>query len=133
MLVSTRSYPQHPDSVETVGAALLAAAGGLGHRRVAERVGLPATTVRGWLRRARANSDAVRCATTVTVRHLDLLAHPLAPTGGALGDLLPRSAERSRPGCNRFGPVPAPWQLAVALTGAAIVAPPPHPRFHASD
>jgi hypothetical protein len=128
----TPTSPGVSDSVETVGAALLAAAGGLGHRRVAERVGLPATTVRGWLRRARANSDAVRCATTVTVHHLDLLAHPLAPTGGALGDMLPRSAERSRPGCNRFGPVPAPWQLAVALTGAAILAPPPHGHVEGS-
>jgi DNA-directed RNA polymerase specialized sigma24 family protein len=37
--------------VEVIGAALLAKASGLGHRRIAAALGVPATTVRRWLRR----------------------------------------------------------------------------------
>jgi hypothetical protein len=132
VLVSTRSYPRRPDRVETVATALLAAANGLGHRRVAERVGLPATTVRGWLRRARANSDAVRSDATVATCRLDPMAHRLDPTGSALGDMLDAVGRAVAAWVVRFGPVPAPWQVAVALTGAAILAPVPEPRWHGS-
>ncbi len=64
VIVPARSYPRRPDTAEVVGTALVAASRGLGHRRVAELVELPATTVRGWLRRARANSEAVRVVAT---------------------------------------------------------------------
>lgn len=65
VLVPKCSYPRRPDSTETVGTALLAAAGGLGHRRVAAHVGLLVTTVRGWLRRARANSETIQVNATI--------------------------------------------------------------------
>jgi hypothetical protein len=38
-LASTGNYPRRCDPVEVVGAALLAAVNGLGHRRVADRSG----------------------------------------------------------------------------------------------
>ena len=41
------------DVVATVGQALVGGARGLGHRPLARDAGLPAATVRGWLRRAR--------------------------------------------------------------------------------
>jgi len=41
------------DVVATVGQALLGAARGLGYRPLADTAGVPAATVRGWLRRAR--------------------------------------------------------------------------------
>jgi hypothetical protein len=47
------------DAVTVIGAALLAKAGGWGHRRVAARLGRPASTVRGWLRRITAVADRV--------------------------------------------------------------------------
>jgi hypothetical protein len=59
VFIPVRAFPRRTDSIETVWAALAAAAQGLGHRKVAEQVGVPATTVRGWLRRARANSDII--------------------------------------------------------------------------
>ncbi len=65
VVIPARTYPRRPDTAETVGAALLAAVEGLGYRRVAERVEVPATTVRGWLQRARANSDTIRANATI--------------------------------------------------------------------
>lgn len=132
VVASTRTYPRRPDTVETVGSALVAAAGGLGHRRVARQVGLPATTVRGWLRRARANSEAVRADATVAVHALDPMAGPLNPTGSALGDMLDAVGRALAAAILRLGPVPAPWQYAVVLTRAAILAPVPQAAWRRS-
>jgi len=48
------------DAVEVIGAALTARAAGLGHRRIAVWLGVPAGTVRGWLRRWGSGLEAVR-------------------------------------------------------------------------
>ena len=48
------------DAVEVIGAALTARAAGLGHRRIAVWLGVPAGTVRGWLRRWGSRLQAVR-------------------------------------------------------------------------
>ena len=130
VLISTRSYPRRADRVETVGAALLGAASGLGHRRVAASVDLPATTVRGWLRRARANSEAVRADATVATHQLDPMADRFDPTGNALGDMVDAVGRAVAAWVLRFGPGPSPCQLAVALTGAAILAPVPRAVWH---
>ncbi len=71
VFLPVRAFPRRTDSVDTVWAALAAAADGLGHRRVAEQVGVPATTVRGWLRRARANSEISTTRATIFRSDLD--------------------------------------------------------------
>src|SRR6266516_589835 len=48
--------PRRLDAAPVIGTAVEGAAGGLGHRPLAVLLGLPATTVRGWLRRARAQA-----------------------------------------------------------------------------
>ena len=48
------------DAVEVIGAALTARVAGLGHRRIAVWLGVPAGTVRGWLRRWGSRLQAVR-------------------------------------------------------------------------
>ena len=50
-------------SAVLVWAALVARAGGLGHRRIAEPLRVPETTVRGWLRRMAARLDPARAVT----------------------------------------------------------------------
>lgn len=125
VLASARSYPRRADTVEAVGAALLAAVNGLGHRRVAEHVGLPATTVRGWLRRARANTETVRVNATIATHALDPMAGPMRPTGTALGDMLDAVGRAVAAYICRLGPSAKPWQLAVVITRGAILAPRP--------
>jgi transposase-like protein len=48
------------DAVDAVGCALGMAAGGRGYRPIAGALGLPGSTVRGWLRRLRARVDVLR-------------------------------------------------------------------------
>lgn len=131
VVISARSYPRRVDTVETVGRALLAAVGGLGHRAVARQVRLPATTVRDWLRRARVNAEAVRVDATVAVYRLDPMAAPLNPTGSALGDMVDAVGRAVAASILRLGPSSASrWQLALMLTRAGILAKTPRPRWH---
>ena len=58
VFLPVRAFPRRADSVETVWVALAAA-------------GLPATTVRGWLRRARANSEIITSRATIFRSDLD--------------------------------------------------------------
>jgi hypothetical protein len=44
------------DAASVIGRALMDAAAGAGHRRIAGRLARPASTVRGWLRRLRSGS-----------------------------------------------------------------------------
>jgi hypothetical protein len=70
------------DLVEAIGAALLASAAGLGHRRIAAALGRPATTVRGWLRRFGRRAAELRALATQLAHRLDADLSPIAPRGG---------------------------------------------------
>ena len=65
------------DTATVIGAALVARAAGGGHRRIAERLGRPAATVRGWLRRFGGRVEAVRVVFTLRTRAL--AADPVLP------------------------------------------------------
>ena len=88
VLVWACSYPRRCDSVETVATALLAAVSGVGFRPIAEQVGVPATTVRDWLRRARRNAEIMRVEAMVATHKIDPMAGPFNPTGTVLGDMI---------------------------------------------
>jgi hypothetical protein len=73
------------DAVRVIGAALLAKAAGLGHRRVAVVVGRPQSTVRGWLRRFAGRAESVRVMFTGLLHALDATVAAATPTG-SVGD-----------------------------------------------
>ena len=52
--------PRRADGIEVIGAAAGLAMAGAGHRPVAAALGVPAGTVRGWLRRLRARAGQLR-------------------------------------------------------------------------
>jgi hypothetical protein len=57
VLLPSWCVPRRADDMETIGTAMLHAALGRGHRRIAAMLGRPASTVRGWIRAARSNAD----------------------------------------------------------------------------
>jgi hypothetical protein len=115
-------------AVDVIGAAIEARAGGVGHRRVGERLGVPVATVRGWLRRLAGRLEptrvvllqvAVRAGVDVTVppgwgcRWRDLLAALDTATAAVTGRFGPVGV---------LGPVTA-WQVAVGCCGGRLLAP----------
>jgi hypothetical protein len=125
------TYPGRLDTVQVVTSALLAAAGGAGHRRVAELVDRPVTTVRDWLRRARRNAEAVRGDVMLGRHHLDPSAGAIRPAGSVLGDMLEAVGAATAAWIRRFGPPThvSPFQIAVLITRAGILAKHPQPRW----
>lgn len=128
VVAEPRSLPRRADAVETVGAALLAAVDGAGYQTVARQLGRPATTVRGWLQRARMNSESVRQLATRWVLALDVAADPPAPTGTALGDMLDAVGLAVAAWGRRFAPQKTPWRRAVLLGGVTLLARPGRAR-----
>jgi hypothetical protein len=120
-------------AVEVIGAALLARAGGSGHRVIGPALGVPAATVRGWLRVMGARLEAVR-TWLLQVAHragVDQLV-PKAQ-GSPWRDVLAALGAATAAVTGRFGvlgvlgPVTA-WQVAVACSAGRLLAPGWPPR-----
>lgn len=60
VLLPELALARRADAARVVGAGLEIAAAGLGHRRIAAALGLPADTVRGWVRRFAEVAEGVR-------------------------------------------------------------------------
>lgn len=108
------------DGVEVIGAALVAKARGHGHRRSASVLGVPASTVRGWLRRFAQAVEAVRVWFTVLAHDLDPLLEPLTPAGSVFGDAVEAIAVAARAGALRLGSRP-PWSFASTATAGRLL------------
>jgi hypothetical protein len=120
---------------EVIGAALTARAGGSGHRPIGQRLGVPAATVRGWLRVMAARSEATR----LHLLQVATRAGVDRPVPKALGspwrDLLAALGAATVAVAGRFGPVGVlgpvtAWQVAAACSGGRLLAPgwpPPRP------
>jgi hypothetical protein len=114
------------DAVSVIGVALAGAAAGLGHRRIAEQLGLAVATVRGWLRRFALRAGVLRAAFTRLLCDLDpdpLVPGPAgSPVADAVAAILAAAAAAA---CRWGGPALAlsPWELAAAVTSARLLAP----------
>lgn len=111
-----------------VWAALVARARGVGHRRVAEPLGVPDTTVRGWLRRMAARLDPARVWFTRAAVTVGVDVAVPGELGCAWADFLAAvgaavAAVRWRFGdTGLLGAVTAA-QVVVAMSGGALLAP----------
>lgn len=122
-LLARRAY-----ATEVIGATLLARAEGAGHRPIARRLGVPASTVRGWLRVMATRLESTR----VFLLQVAARAGVDRPVPTALGspwrDLLAALGAATAAVTDRFGrfgvlgPVTA-WQLAAACSGGRLLAP----------
>jgi len=112
------------DCGEVIGFALEAKAAGAGHRVIAERLGRPASTVRGWLRAFSARAEQVRSVFTALAASLvtdpPLPAPAAAPISDAVAAVAAAAAAAAAvPGAGTV----ARWQLAAAVTCGLLLAP----------
>lgn len=110
------------DAAVVIGAALEAKATGVGHRPVAKALGLPACTVRGWLRRFGTNAEAVRSRFTRVLHALDPLAAPVVPTWSVFADAVEAIGRASAAVVVRLSPVD-PWQFASRASTGGLLSP----------
>ena len=120
---------------ELIWAALVAKARGSGHRPIAQRLGIPGSTVRGWLRAAAARADAVRSwfLTVAVTAGVDVTV-PRA-SDSVWGDVLAavdaaRTAITARFGSAAVLGALTAAQVAVAASAGRLLSPgwPPAPR-----
>jgi hypothetical protein len=116
-------------TVAVIGAALAAkAALGLGHRLAAVRLGVPAGTVRGWLRRFTARAEPVRVFFTGLAIATGLGVAPPGPAGSGIADavaaigVLLTAARQRFAGSGLLGAVTG-WEVASAASGGRLLSP----------
>lgn len=123
VLLPSAGLLRRADAVVVIGAALLAKAAGVGHRSIAESLGRPAATVRGWLRRFLARAEDVRVLFTALLHALDPEAGPLPAGGSVFAGALEAVGRAASAGVVRLGPVAA-WEFASTVSGGRLLAPP---------
>ena len=109
------------DRVEVIGRALAAKVSGEGYRRIAAMIGVPAGTVRGWLRRVKSTAFEIRAHFTSWAYRLDPLLCPVEPAGSVVADAVEAIGVAARAATLRFGPRPA-WGWAAAMSGGWLMA-----------
>lgn len=115
-------------AVELIGAAFVARAAGWGHRRIAERIEVPAATARGWLRVLGSRLEPVRIWLGQVTRRAGVDQPVPKALGSPWADLLAalRAAKTAVTGwfgvLGVLGPVTV-WQLAGACSAGRLLSP----------
>jgi hypothetical protein len=125
VLLPARLLLRRADEAAVIGAALTAAARGLGHRRIAGELGVPEDTVRGWLRRAAGRARRLREVFTKVAAAVSADPVPLDPAGSPLADALVAVAAVAAAAAVRWPRLltVSPWEIVSAVTNATLLAP----------
>lgn len=122
VLLPSCLLPRRRDDVEVIGTALVAHAGGAGHRKVALMVDRPASTVRNWLRAFRTNAARLAITGSRLHVHLDADAAPIKPSGSTVIDAVELLARAARAVVLRLGPRGEVWPLINVITAGQLLA-----------
>ncbi len=126
VLLPVSVLARRADAVAVIGLALAGAAVGQGHRRIAERLGRPACTVRGWLRRLALRAGVLRSVFTRLLCELDPDPLMPGPAGSPAADAVSAILAAARAVARRWGQAAlalSAWELAAAVTSAQLLAP----------
>jgi hypothetical protein len=111
------------DAVTVIGAALLAKATGAGHRPIAALLQVPASTVRGWLRRLVAVAQRVLAVFAALAGQLGTEFAPPAPTADPVAAVVELLGALNSAAARLLGGSCSPWRLAAVLTGSRLLSP----------
>jgi hypothetical protein len=126
VLLPVSCLVRRADVVGVIGEALACAARGWGHRRIAERLGRPASTVRGWLRRFNSRAGPLRSAFTALLGDLAPAPRVPEPTGSEFADAVAAIVAAAAAVVGRWGRrvlMLSPWWVAAAVTAGRLLAP----------
>lgn len=108
------------DEVAVIGEAIEANVAGEGCRGIASRLGVPADTVRGWLRRFFGRAGLIRALFTRCAVALDPMLGSVLPAESGVADALEALAVAGRAWVLRFGPRPV-WQIVSRLSAGGLL------------
>jgi hypothetical protein len=123
-LLPSSMLVRRADAGVVIGAALEAKARGEGHRPIARALGVPVSTVRGWLRRFGGRAGAWWVVFTTLLHALDSMAAPVTVRASVFADAVEVLALASAAATRRFGPRP-PWQFVSLASGGLLLGPVP--------
>lgn len=124
VLLACWMLARRADSVDVIGAALLAKASGQGHRPIAAALGVAECTVRGWLRRFAVRAQSWREVFTTLLMVLDTEPDPVSAYGSVFADAVTVIGLAAAAATRRFGPRP-PWEFVAVASGGSLLAPIP--------
>ena len=108
------------DEAAVIGSALVQKARGLGHRKIALNISRPETTVRGWIRRFRENSEILLEHFTNWALALDVTLSEIIPAGSLFADAISAIGIAVRSLSIRFGPSPKWSQMSLMCGGRLL-------------
>lgn len=120
VLLSEVCLLRRRDAIAVIGAALAARAAGAGHRPIAERLGVPKDTVRGWLRRFARAAEAIRAHFSRWAFALDVELGDVLPAGDGFADAVAVIGVAARAFVLRFGPREV-WPVIATLSGGVLL------------
>jgi hypothetical protein len=111
--------------MDFVGGALLRSAQGHSHRSIAAQLGLPADTVRGWIRRVNGRAEWLRVQGVTAANACDPMLAPIdpAPCRSPLADAVEALGVAAEAAQRPLGTNATPWQLIAMLAGGQLLAP----------
>jgi hypothetical protein len=114
--------PRRAYAAGLIGQALVSAAAGHGHRRIARELDVPGGTVRGWIRRARRSAGQLRAIGVRAVVALDPEALPAQVRTDALACALDALGAAALAMGGRFGLQDTrPWARVTVLTRGRLL------------
>lgn len=123
VLLPAAAPVRHAYAIEVVGQALLASVSGQGHRRIGAELGVPADTVRGWVRRVNARAEWLRVQGTTTAHEFDPMLPVVVPAGSALAEAVSVLATAAAATVRRLGPIAPVWQIIAMIAGGQLLTP----------
>ena len=123
VLLPALAPPHRAYTIDIIGQALLASALGRSHRTIGADLGIPADTVRDWIRRVRARAEWLRVQGTVAAHTLDPMLPVIVPAGSVLADAMSALATAAAASVRRLGPMASPWQIIAMIARGQLLAP----------
>ena len=125
VLLAVFALARRADTAEVIGVALTAAARGAGFRSGAAGLGVPASTVRGWLRRFARRAGAVRAFFTALLAAAGPDPVMPAAAGSPVADAVAAIAGAASAVAARWPQLGEAlvWQAASAASGGLLLAP----------